>query len=576
VLPQLRATRAAFPLVAGDVQSLPFATASLDVAVSAHMLYHVPDVPAALRELHRVLRPGGHLLAIYDSARSQPEVDDLFLSAGGTTTLNALATTFSLESAPPLLEAEFSDVTLHADAGEMLVPEPAPVLDEIDGLRPIAEPFLRPRRGLGRDAGGRRGAGRARHRRSGRVPHHRDQGRVRLPGVSGSYPGGVRNDDRAGFLPAGVLDGIAERAAGYDRANRFFAEDLDELRRAGYLGAAVPADMGGAGLTLPEVARQQVRVARRGASTALGMNMHLTCTGMAADLRRGGDDSLAFVLRDAAAGELFAYAFSEAGNDGFWDDSLTRAEPLADGAYSFHGRKIFTSMSPAWTRLALFGRDDADPAGPKVVHAVIDRDAPGWRVEESWDTQAMRATQSHTTMLEGVRAPADRVVRRLPVGPQRDPMIVATLAWFETLIAAVYYGIAERALDLATEAVRRRTSLIAGGRPLAEDPVVRWRLGAAALELDGLLPQIERVATDWSGGVDHGERWGAELVGLKHRVTTAAQRVVEAAVEVTGGAAMFRSQELERLSRDVRAGQFHPANPQRAHEVLASTLLDPA
>lgn len=47
----------------GDVQSLPFEDGSFDVAVAAWMLYHVPDVERGVRELHRVLRPGGRLVA---------------------------------------------------------------------------------------------------------------------------------------------------------------------------------------------------------------------------------------------------------------------------------------------------------------------------------------------------------------------------------------------------------------------------------------------------------------------------------------------------------------------------------
>ena len=47
-----------------------------------------------------------------------------------------------------------------------------------------------------------------------------------------------------------LLERCAQRAAVYDRENRFFFEDFDELREAGYLLSAVPKEFGGLGLTL--------------------------------------------------------------------------------------------------------------------------------------------------------------------------------------------------------------------------------------------------------------------------------------------------------------------------------------
>jgi ubiquinone/menaquinone biosynthesis C-methylase UbiE len=45
-----------------DVQHLPFAAATFDLAICNHVLEHVGDAAAALAELHRVLKPGGRLI----------------------------------------------------------------------------------------------------------------------------------------------------------------------------------------------------------------------------------------------------------------------------------------------------------------------------------------------------------------------------------------------------------------------------------------------------------------------------------------------------------------------------------
>jgi ubiquinone/menaquinone biosynthesis C-methylase UbiE len=61
----------------GDVQELPFGDREFDAAVANHMLYHVPDLDRALRELVRVLRPGGRLVASTNGVRSLGEMWDL-------------------------------------------------------------------------------------------------------------------------------------------------------------------------------------------------------------------------------------------------------------------------------------------------------------------------------------------------------------------------------------------------------------------------------------------------------------------------------------------------------------------
>lgn len=56
--------------VRGDAARLPLADGSVDRAMAHHMLYHVPDPQAALRELRRVLRPGGRLVIGTNAADS--------------------------------------------------------------------------------------------------------------------------------------------------------------------------------------------------------------------------------------------------------------------------------------------------------------------------------------------------------------------------------------------------------------------------------------------------------------------------------------------------------------------------
>lgn len=379
--------------------------------------------------------------------------------------------------------------------------------------------------------------------------------------------------DPARFLPDDLLARLRERAPVHDSENTFPHDDLDDLRAAGYLGILIPAELGGAGLSLAEAAQLQQRLAGAAPATALAINMHLVWTGVAKVLRDRGIDDLEFLQRGAAAGEVFAFGISEAGNDLVLFGSDTEAQPDGEGGYRFTGTKIFTSLSPVWDHLGVHGLDSSSPDAPKMVFAFLDRD-DSVVTRDDWNTLGMRATQSRTTELHGAHAPAGRVVRRLAPGPQPDPLVFGIFAVFEILLASVYTGIARRAVDLAVEAARSRRSKKTG-TSYANDPDIRWRIAEMALRYDALPPQIAALSADVDGLVDHGGRWFSLLAGLKHRAVTMAKAVVDDAMLVGGGSSYFAGTELSRLYRDVLAGQFHPSDPESAHSAVAAAWLGP-
>lgn len=377
------------------------------------------------------------------------------------------------------------------------------------------------------------------------------------------------------ILTDDLLERIRGRAADNDRQNRFPAEDLDELKQAGYLTALVPEELGGAGLTLRQLAREQMRLAGAAPATALAVNMHHVWMGVARHLHARGESVTDFLLTDAVAGEIYAFGISEPGNDLVLFGSGTRAEPDGDGGFSFYGTKIFTSLSPVWTRLGTFGTDSSDPDDPRSVFAFITREGGGFQIKDDWDTLGMRASQSCTTILDGAHAPADRVARRIKPGPTRDPFVFGIFACFELLLASVYTGVARRALDLAVDAVRRRTSAKNNGRSYAQDPDARRRIAAAAVALDGSYPQIDAATADIDNGVDRGDLWMPQLSAIKYRATETAVTVVGAALRAAGGSSFFSRNELSRLQRDVLAGVFHPSSEDSLYGAWANALLGP-
>jgi len=378
---------------------------------------------------------------------------------------------------------------------------------------------------------------------------------------------------KAPILTDALLARCHQRAPIYDRENRFFHEDFEELRGIGYLTMNVPTELGGGGMSMAEVCREQRRLAYYAPATAVALNMHLYWIGVAADLLRGGDTSMEWLLKGAMQGEVYAAGHAESGNDIPLIYSTTKAERV-EGGYRFTGHKSFGSLSPVWTYLGLHGMESGSNGkeSAKIIHAFIPRTAQGITIKETWDTLGMRATRSDDTLLESVFVPDQYIVRVLPAGFAGSDLFVLTVfAWFLLGIGNVYYGIARRSLDLTLESVKRKTSL-AMSRTMDYHPAVQFSIADMIMELEAIESLLERTAQDWSNGVAHPD-WLVKLLSTKYKAVEGAWRVVDTAFELSGGFGISKKNELERLFRDARLGRIHPANASLSRELIAKLAL---
>jgi alkylation response protein AidB-like acyl-CoA dehydrogenase len=369
-----------------------------------------------------------------------------------------------------------------------------------------------------------------------------------------------------------MLARFDERAPIYDRENRFFTEDLEELRASGYLDMALPPAYGGPGRTLAEIGAEQRRLAYHAPATAVAVNMHFYWTGVAADLFRAGDSSVAWILERAAAGDIFAAGHGEAGNDVGLVASTARAVRV-DGGWEITGHKVFGSLSPVWDWLGVHAMDVSDPAHPRIVHAFVPRSATNYRIEPTWDTLGMRATESHDTILDRTFVADEHVALVCPAGfAGAGPFQMAIFAWALLGFSNVYTGIAQRAYDLAVAGVSSRGS-VAMTRSMAYHPEVQHEVAEMRFALESIDAHLGRVVDDWSDGVDHGAGWPLKIVAARHVVIQQAWQVVDTAMQLSGGGGVFRRNRMEQLFRDARMGRFHPANSALAHELVGKFAL---
>ncbi len=119
----------AFSFSHQSAQSLTFEEQTFDVVIANHVLYHVPSVADVVRELHRVLRPGGQL---YASTVGELNLRALWalveqVVPGSVTRAVEVVAKFTLENGAAQLEPYFEAVTLFTYEDALRLTEAAPV-----------------------------------------------------------------------------------------------------------------------------------------------------------------------------------------------------------------------------------------------------------------------------------------------------------------------------------------------------------------------------------------------------------------------------------------------------------------
>jgi len=341
-------------------------------------------------------------------------------------------------------------------------------------------------------------------------------------------------------VDAAVRERVAEDAAAVDRERRFPRASLEALGEAGLLGLAVPAEHGGLGSGLSELAAACEAVGGACASTGMTFLMHaVTATTIAS----GGGERAGELLRAMASGEqLGTLAFSERGTGAHFYAPELRAERDGDGRVRISGRKSFvTSGGEADVYLVLVqGAEGVD------CYAV-ERNAPGVSFDGSWHGLGMAGNSSIAMTLDGVEVgDADRIGAP---GAGGELVFGVVAPWFLVGLAAVNVGIAAAAQEAAVAHAAGRA--YADGSTLAEVQAIQHQLAGMDL-LTRQARLLVRDAAALGDAADDGAL--VPIMEAKVAATEAARDVTQLALEVCGGQGYGPALPIERHLRDARAG----------------------
>lgn len=359
---------------------------------------------------------------------------------------------------------------------------------------------------------------------------------------------------------------FAQGAAEADRQARLPVGNFKALHQADLLSLVIRKEQGGLGGGLEAAVAAVSTVAQGEPATALILAMHYIQHGQIAFSNGFWPQALADKLISSSLqqGALINAAYVDPGKGSLSHGALpeTRARRQGD-QWLLTGHKKYVTGAEAlnWIRVA----GVTDEPEPRVGYFLVPTDAPGIRIERTWDTLGMRATSSQDVIFTDVPLPLDHFFGESLVTAERQHGPLDAV-WYLTLVAAVYHGVAQAARNAFIDF---STGFVPGslGAPLASLPRFQDALG----EIEALQKTSQRLLSSLGRDYDeligqgdlqqieqslHADAQLARLVVLRN-----AAQVTGLALELAGNQGLARHNAFERYHRDTLSAKAHSPNP---------------
>ncbi|MFT3665188.1 acyl-CoA dehydrogenase family protein [Piscinibacter sp.] len=270
-----------------------------------------------------------------------------------------------------------------------------------------------------------------------------------------------------------------------------------------------------------------------------------------------------FLPRVAEGAALAAFALSEpeAGSD----VAAMACAARDDGdAYVIDGEKTWISNGGIADVYVLFARTGEQPGSRGISAFIVEAGTPGLEIAE-------RIAVIAPHPLARLRFTNCRVPKANRLGEPGEGFKIAmrTLDVFRTSVAAAALGFGRRALHEGLERAKSRPMF---GQRLADFQLTQARLAQMATTIDAAALLTYRAA--WQR--DQGRTVTREAAMAKMAATEGAQQVIDAALQLWGGAGVVHGNVVESLYREIRALRIYEGATEVQQLIIGKDLLKEA
>ncbi len=330
-------------------------------------------------------------------------------------------------------------------------------------------------------------------------------------------------------------------------------EFVQALAADGWIGIAMPADHGGAGLGIAEAAVMMQAIAESGAGFSGASAVHINVFGPNVIVKHGSDEQRRRVLPPLIAGrDICAFAVTEP-DAGLDTTHITTSAVRRGDRYVVNGRKVWTSLAQVATKILILARTTrlADCAKPTDGMTLFYTDFDRARIEARAIAKMGRAAvDSNQVFIEALEVPIEDRIGEEGAGFR---YILESLNPERILISAEAIGLGRCALQRAARYARER---IVFGRAIGQNQAVQHPLAESWMELEAANLMMLQAARLY----DAGEPCAAAANAAKYLGAEAGFNACTRAVMTHGGYGYAKEFHVERYLREVMIARLAPVS----------------
>ncbi len=339
-----------------------------------------------------------------------------------------------------------------------------------------------------------------------------------------------------------VRDRVLGNAAERDLTAKFDEDLFRELHSLGYLQAFIPAELGGQGAPLIDLACISRELAYGSSGTAT--TFYANILGFTPVLYYAPELLRRRLAKEALSKlSLWSFCMTEPNTGTDIGNSEARARRV-EGGYRLSGKKCFITNAGIASHLLVFARIDEEGSGkPRITAFYVPADSKGVTRGKALKKMGQRDSNTGELFFDDVFIPEGH-----RIGEEGQGLKIASrsIQRSRTLIAAAGVGASRRALDIARGYLQERK--LYGGKPLLSLPPVENLLSQLHTEVEAAWMLTCMAAWAW----ENKENARKESSMAKLYSSDIAARVSSEVLELFGGYGCSQEYEIERIFRDTK------------------------